>query len=123
MLSCVLRYRRNNIFQDRQISTALWVALPGIAGGNPMIAGVMPTSLRSDVGVCSILKCVAHMRSDEEINDTVERRLRGYKALRARLNLPPLTDDEQSGQRMLANENEREAADTRRQEQERQRIM
>ena len=62
------------------------------------------------------------MRSDDETNDEVERRLRSYKDLRARLNLPPLADDEQCRQLMLSCEERRIVDEDRRQghEQERQ---
>ena len=60
------------------------------------------------------------MRSDEEIDDDIERRLQGYKDLRARLNLPPLTDDEQSRKSIFASEKGRDAAESRRQEHKRQ---
>jgi hypothetical protein len=61
------------------------------------------------------------MRNDEETKDKVEARQQSYKDLRAKLNLPPLADDQQTRQLILSLEERRNADEVRRQEQEQER--
>ena len=61
------------------------------------------------------------MRSEDETNDKVEGRLQSYKALRAKLNLPPLADDQQTRQLIFSREERRNADEACHQEQEQER--
>ncbi|WP_442508906.1 hypothetical protein SH528x_000446 [Novipirellula sp. SH528] len=57
------------------------------------------------------------MSSNKKIAEEVERQLRAYVDLRTQMNLPPLTDQEQSRQRIMARETRRIANEARRQDQ------